>query len=164
MVLTYERLRAALHYDPETGAFTRLSSSSKKSALLIGKAAGGKNALGYWQVGIDRVLYLGHRLAWFYMTGEWPSHEVDHRDMDRANNRWPNLRSATKSNNSQNRGAQANNLCGLKGVAPIGKRWRATITVDGQQKHLGCRATPEEAHALYVAAAGKYHGEFARTA
>ena len=41
-------------------------------------------------------------------------------------------------------------------------RWRAEIYKDGRAHRLGTFATPEGAHAAYVAAARKLFGEFAR--
>jgi hypothetical protein len=163
--LTHQRLREALDYNPETGVFTWLSTDSLKAVTLIGKPAGGLNALGYWQIGLDHIIYLAHRLAWFWMTGEMPrAGELDHRDLDKTNNRWSNIRRATRTQNSVNKPAQSNNSSGYKGVSRSGNVWRAYIVVERKQIHLGCRADPVEAHALYVAAAKKYYGEFARAA
>lgn len=91
---------------------------------------------------------------------------VDHINMDVRDNRRENLRVCSRSQNSHNRKNYASNLSGLKGVgfhASTGK-WRARIAVDGKQIHLGLFGCREDAHAAYVAAARRLHGEFARTA
>ncbi len=102
-----------------------------------------------------------HRLIMGHPIGE-----VDHRDGDGLNNRRSNLRIATRSQNECNKGVQKNNTSGFRGVSffkPHGK-WKAQIVLNGKARHLGYFATPEEAHAAYVAAQPLFHGEFARIA
>ena len=92
-----------------------------------------------------------------------PRIKSDHRDGNGLNNQRWNLRACANSENLRNRGAQANNKCGFKGVSwrkDCGK-WRADIMADGKRKHLGHFKTPEEAHQAYCAAAIELHGEFA---
>lgn len=156
--VTLQRLREAFRYDPETGEFICLIARNK---VRVGQVIGGVNAVGYIQVTIDWKIYLAHRLAWFYMTGEWVK-EIDHRDLDKTNNRWSNLRESTRTQNNANRSRASNNTSGFKNVSRIGKRWRAYIVVEGKQRHLGCRATPEEAHNLAVTAAKEHYGDFSR--
>ena len=88
-----------------------------------------------------------------------------HISSDRSDNREANLREADRSQNMRNRGATKRNSTGLKGVCwDAGKRkWLAQIKVDGRNKHLGRYDTPEEAHAAYIQAAMREHGEFARS-
>lgn len=109
---------------------------------------------------------MAHQLAWLLSHDEWPPRNIDHIDMDRANNRLSNLRLATPSQNGANRGRQKNNSSGLKGVAwnKGAKRWRAQIKANGKRRHLGYFDTAEEAHAAYQEAAASLFGDFARTA
>jgi hypothetical protein len=108
--------------------------------------------------------YRSSRLAWFYMTGEWPSKKIDHKNGKRADDRWDNLRLATDSQNAANAKKSVSNNSGYKGVHQNKAygRFYAQITTGGRQIFLGSRKTAEEAHALYVEAAKKYHGEFVR--
>lgn len=156
--ITAERLRELLHYDPETGVFTRLC------GRCAGRRAGALNETGYRHVYADGVLYLEHILAWLYMTGEWPDDEVDHWDLDKSNNRWGNLRQATSSQNQMNHPIKKTNTSGHKGVhwAPHAGKWRAQIRISGVGHHLGYFATAEEASAAYAQAAKLRHGAFAR--
>ena len=89
--------------------------------------------------------------------------KIDHRDGNGLNNRRANLRTCTHTQNLRNRGAQANNKCGFKGVSWHKQHgmWRAQIQVSGRQKHLGYFPTHEAAYAAYCAAAAELHGEFA---
>lgn len=160
--LTAQRLRELLHYDPEAGVFTwRVDRSIKTKA---GAVAGGPMVRGDHAICIDFRKHKTHRLAWLYMTGEWPKHEIDHRDTDALNNRWENLREATSAQNKQNlRKAKGRNRCGVLGVYLHGQnklgadRWRARIRVDGTTVHLGLFDSAELAHAAYVSAKRRLH-------
>lgn len=91
----------------------------------------------------------------------------DHIDLvNTLDNRRENLRIANMAQNGINRRAPVNNTSGYKGVswhAGAGK-WRAVITWERKQVHLGFFAAPEDAHAAYCVAAKQMYGEFARTA
>lgn len=166
MELTQERLKELLRYSPETGLFYWLQDRGGKRS---GEEAGCRKRT-YILISVDDVVYRAHHLAWFYMTGEWPDPFVDHRDLNKHNNIWTNLRLATKSQNMANVGLIKSNKSGLKGVSryrageAYGKPWQASIGKDGKSRHLGHFATKEEAHAAYVTAAENIFGEFARAA
>ena len=89
---------------------------------------------------------------------------VDHRDGDGLNNRRDNLRVCTQAENNRNQGIRSDNTCGFKGVSLDKRinRWKAEIETNGRRRFLGHHATPEAAHAAYLAAAAVEHGEFAR--
>jgi hypothetical protein len=159
--LTQAEVRRLLDYDPETGVFTWLVSAGRVRA---GGAAGSMNR-GYREIRIDRRNYAAHRLAWLYMTGERPSHEIDHINGDPGDNRIINLRPATSSQNKANARKRSRNTSGWKGVSwhARDRKWRAMIGVAGRQQHLGYFDCPAEAHAAYVRAAEHHFGEFART-
>jgi hypothetical protein len=118
--------------------------------------------LKYRRIGIFGKLYLEHRLAWLYMTGELPI-EVDHKDGNGVNNKFKNLRSATTPQNRANSRKSVKNTSGFKGVSfYVGRgKWVAEIQFNGKRKRLGYFDTPEEAHKAYCVAADKVHGEFA---
>lgn len=163
-MITAERLRELLHYDPETGVFTRLS--CRCHSELLGQPAGCLDSKGYIRIRVDGRKYRAHRLAWLYMTGFWPEDDVDHKDVDPSNNRWANLRKATKAQNTRNSRRPANNTSGYKGASwnIAAQKWVGTIGHNGEKIYLGCFDTPEAAHAAYCAAAQRLHGAFARTA
>lgn len=157
-----ERLREVLVYEPDTGLFRWKVCLSNRGA--VGAVAGHCNDGGYTQIRIDGNLYLAHCLAWFYMTGERPTKGVDHRDTNKQNNRWANLRPATKSQNGANAKRSRRNTSGFKGVHRFRDKWCAQICVNRKRVNLGLFGTPEEAHSAYAAAAEMYFGEFARAA
>lgn len=88
---------------------------------------------------------------------------VDHIDRNGLNNTRANLRLATKSQNSANRGAKRTNKTGLKGVYFRRGRYTARITKEGHTMYLGVFITPEEAHEAYKKASVILFGEFARS-
>jgi hypothetical protein len=161
--LTAERLRELLRYDAETGVWTART-SAHKGRWKAGRIAGAVLNTGYRYINVDGQLYLSSRLAFLYMTGEWPAEEVDHKDTDRSNDRWLNLRPATHAENMRNASISRNNKSGLKGVWLDKQpgRWVAYIMVSGRQRYLGSFTTKEATHAAYCAAAREYFGEFAR--
>lgn len=157
-IVSQARLKELLHYDPATGFFAwRIS---RRGHTKAGDQAGAVFGGRYVQIKIDGIQYLGHRLAWLYVIGRWPSATVDHRDHCKSNNAWSNLREATASENSQNKiKATVNSASGLLGVSLRNgvKRVSAQIKINGKQIHIGTFGTPEEAHAAYVAAKRKLH-------
>lgn len=154
-MLTQARLKELLDYDPETGEFRW---KETRRARKKGKVAGSICSGGYLQVCVDATLYMAQRLAWLYMTGEWPEFLIDHIDGVRSNNRFVNLRQATNAQNLQNlRASYSTNQLGLLGVCKAGNRFMANITVDQKRYHLGSFDNPEEAHEAYLAAKRKLH-------
>lgn len=149
-------IRKLLQYDAETGVFTWLVQTSIR--VKAGHVAGSLKSDGYLQIKVDRKNHLAHRLAWFYMHGNWPEGQIDHRDGNRANNRISNLRDVSNSVNQQNQlRARLDNKCGLLGVCASLSKWQAMISIDGKKRYLGTFDTPEQAHAAYIAAKRELH-------
>lgn len=157
-----------LEYQPDTGQFTQRINIYKATRYKAGDIVGAINSLGYiiiaWGHGNQ---FSAHQLAWFYMTGRWAK-ELDHKNGIRSDNRWENLRRATRRQNCQNRKIKQKAKLGLKGVFYVNDRFRrkpyaAKIVKSGKTKYLGYFSTPEEAHSAYCVAANKAFGKFART-
>ena len=89
------------------------------------------------------------------ISGEWPAAMVDHRNGDKRDDRWANLRLATRTQNNRNTSAKGYT------IGPGGK-FNAQITVDRKHIHLGSYDTGEQARAAYCLAAYLYFGEYAR--
>ena len=153
--LTQERLRELTIYNSETGVFTWAVSRRR---CTLGGVAGCIRGDGSWGIRIDGHLYRAHRLAWLYMTGEWPPEEIDHKNRIKSDNSWSNLRLATRLQNQIN--VVLYNSTGFSNVDKIGKRFRARAKINGVHKHLGMADTAEEAHAISVRERRKIHGEF----
>jgi hypothetical protein len=159
--LTLDELRAVLFYSPETGEFVWRQAMSPK--VLAGSPAGWVNGQ-YLRIRLFWRIYEAHRLAWFYVHGEWPADFVDHVDGDGLNNRLSNLRLASRAENQWNVGAPRTNTSGIKGVSwhSRNKKWVATLRRHGKKVHLGYFRTKEEAQDAYQKAVPTFHGEFAR--
>ncbi len=153
--MTQARLKQRLHYDPDTGTFTWLQYRFPGG---IGRVAGTTRRDGYVLIRIDGKMYLVHRLAVLWMTGEWPAAEVDHIDGNPSNNAWENLRDISIQGNRQNLrcGYGRSGLLGAQWVEEF-QRWRAAIYVDGKRKFLGLYPTAEAAHNVYVNAKRQLH-------
>lgn len=161
--VTLERLKAVLTYDPQTGAWTWLQTLGSRGRK--GSRAGCLRPDGYRSISIDGVSYLSHRLAVFYMEGQWAPFDVDHEDVTPGNDWWSNLRKATRGQNKANTKLSRANTSGYKGVYWHKKdqKWRAQLKVGG--KHVpvaGAFDDPVLAHNAYLSAATAAFGEFAR--
>lgn len=156
-MISHARLLEVMVYDPVVGTFIWRIGRKKCRA---GDHAGRIN-IGYLEIMIDGRMYLGHRLAWFYVNGVWPEGKLDHKNTIRNDNRIDNLRLATTQQNGFNRGAQANNVLGVKGVCVRpGGRFQAQISVNGRNTYIGMFGTIAEAAAAYKEKALQLHGEF----
>ena len=154
--LTAARLRELLSYDPETGVFRRKTSAG---GVAIGSIAGNDDWNGYRRIRVHPHSHMAHRLAWLYVHGEWPKHEIDHINGVRDDNRIANLREATPAENQQNRARSRNNKSGFTGVSwhRQSNKWRAKIKVNRKVIWLGGFPDPESAAAAYAAAKANLH-------
>lgn len=157
-MLTAERVRELLEYDPETGVFRWRALPSIKATRSKAGAIAGCSDGRYWGISIEKRRAQAHRLAWLYMTGDWPKFQIDHIDGDKINNRFANLRDVPPAMNQHNQiRPQKTNSTGFLGVVPVRTKFRAQIWVDGAAKNLGTYLTAEAAHAAYVVAKRRLH-------
>ncbi len=154
--LTAEYLRSVLDYNPDTGIFTRKVSTSNR--VKVGDVAGCSNGRGYLRIQVQSRDYQAHRLAWLYVNGEWPKDQLDHINRVRTDNRISNLRDVTQKQNQQNRSTNSDSTSGHPGVYwhKQSSKWRAQITHNKKNIHLGCFNTIEEAIAARKAAEKLY--------
>lgn len=144
-------------YNPETGEFHRKKRTANRHQVgdradfLHGK---------YVKVSLPVGRIRAHRLAWFIMTGAWPSALIDHKDRDVTNNRFSNLREATSSQNLRNKEGKLP----VKGVSfdETRGKWVAKIKHLGKTHNLGRFLTYEEACSVMKEARDRLHGEFAQ--
>lgn len=178
-----EVLRTILSYEPETGflfwkrrpaemfngcdfrpASATCAAWNKKYAEKRALTASDKH--GYLGGSIFDENYRSHQVIWAMVHGAWPGKAIDHINGNPSDNRLENLRLASLSENQANRGVQANNTSGFKGVSWHSKRktWQAKISANGRLKFLGYFKTPQAASAAYEEASLNLHGEFRRKA
>lgn len=141
--LRSDYLKTILHYDPETGIFT-WKIKTRRGQQNIGDRAGHVSPKsGYRTIRIDGKLYRAGRLAWLYMTGAWPKKIIDHRDRDRSNDRWENLREATRSQNNSN--VTPYGKTGVLGVYEDRSGFYGLVMVNGKRHYAGRFKTLAEA-------------------
>lgn len=146
-----------LNYDPVTGVFTWRASVSSRS--VEGASAGTVTERGYVRICVNGFRAYAHQLAWFWSTGKWPG-EIDHKNLDRGDNRIGNLRLADRAQNTANRKGPARDL--PKGVIRRDGGFEARVYFRRKRYRLGFFKTPEEAGEAYRRGAELHHGEFAR--
>ena len=153
--LTVEHLRRVLIYDPHTGLW-KWRQGGKGRPKVPDWMPGTPMKVGYLSIAIDRLAYYAHRLAFLYMTGEWPAEQMDHIDGDRTNNRWSNLREATGSQNKYNTGVRVHNTTGARGVYRTKDgRFVARIKIGDKRVNLGSFSSLELASEAYEKKAAK---------
>lgn len=159
-IITAGQARELFTYDPLSGDLTWNVQLSPVAP--VGSICGTITEKGYRYVAFNRRRYAAHRIIWLMMTGEWPPQQMDHRDLDKANNRWSNLRLATRSQNQQNRRSHRDSASAYKGVYYRKERgtWISLIRVDGRLLTLGTFQSEIEAARAYDAAARKHFGAF----
>jgi len=159
-MLTQERLKELLSYDPESGIFIRKTRSA--NCVNVGDVAGSVSTKGYIIISIENRYYKAHRLAWLYINGSMPINSIDHINCNKTDNRILNLRHATNAENIRNQGLRSTNKSGFIGVSfsKHAKKWQAQIKVNNKNRKLGYFSTPEEASEAYQCAAKQHHEEF----
>lgn len=152
-------LKSILSYDPITGNWTWLRKD--RGHRNKDGFAGTITEHGYRAINIGGKPHYAHILSWFYMTGVWPVLDVDHKNRNKLDNRWDNLRLATVSQNHVNKKKRIDNTTGEVGVQirPSGK-WYAEIWYHKKKYYLGSFDTKPEAAAAYKKARYEFYGEF----
>jgi len=154
--LTAERVKEVFNYDPETGEFYR--KLDKYGRHITPYKVGFTMSNGYTYLSIDGKQVRAHRIAWLYVTEQWPDLFVDHINGDKSDNRFCNLRVATPRINAENRRApKTTSTTGHMGVSQERSVWRATITTNKKFRRIGTFKTPQEAHDAYLKAKRAEH-------
>ena len=116
--LTQKLLKTLVHYDPDTGVWKRNKKydSYGRKNISYSKIAGYVEPSGYKRIWIGNKPYSSSRLAWLYVEGYWPEHQIDHINRIKDDDRWRNLRHVTPQCNIRNRGINKNSSTGISGV------------------------------------------------
>lgn len=142
--ITHDELLSKYSYNPSTGIFI-----NKRTGFEVASKKGRRDD--YIKIKIDTVVYAAHRLAWFYMTKQWPSEFIDHINHDKQDNRIANLRQVTASENAHNRtprkNASGSSIAGVTYCNTF-KKWRVVLTFNYVRKHFGYYKTQLEAEAV----------------
>jgi hypothetical protein len=158
--LTPDILKKLIHYDPETGVFTRISGGRKCDRGVI---AGGFAGAGYLTTTVGGRKYYLSRLAWMYVHGRWPAADIDHVNRNKTDNRLVNLREATRSENLRNVVRWKDNTSGETGIYwnKSKQKWFLRLSVQRKCIWGGMHDTLEQAVAKKQEMVREYYGEFA---
>jgi hypothetical protein len=144
-MITHEELKRVLRYEPESGQWYWNVSPCRR--IKAGSPAGSVfrdgNERPRARIGVGKKYYSSSRLAWFYMTGEWPQHDVLHKNGDSADYRWANLKAPRPVERTRNE-----NTTGMRGVSRANSKWKAIYG----RRYLGVFDSAEAAHAAYTSA------------
>lgn len=157
--LTQKELRRILSYDPETGIFRHLR-DVRIAGISKGDIAGSLDKDGYVIIGARGKVYRAHRLAWLYVHGQWPEHEIDHRNGVPGDNWINNLREAEgPRQQQQNQKLSDSNTSGYVGVywSKYNRRWYAMIRNGGKKMSLGSFTCRHKAGEAYLEAKARLH-------
>jgi len=152
-MLTAEEVRKLFDYSPDTGELRW--KVSKPGRQRAGNIAGKQNIRGYRDVGINNIRYRAHRVIWLYVTGAWPTGQIDHINGVRNDNRFANLRDVTHAQNQQNlRGPRRPSESGYLGVSWIKNDgifcWQAVVSVNKRNFRSEPYLLPSEAYDAYL--------------
>lgn len=162
MNLTQEQLKEHLHYNPDTGDFTRLLATCGK--VKVGDVAGYTTVRGYCVIRLLGKIRKAHRLAFLYMEGAFPENVVDHIDGDPSNNAWTNLRACSVDENAQNARLRKDSSSGVKGVHfdKRSQKWVVQVRRNSIRTNLGYYDDLELAELVATEARELYHGAYAK--
>lgn len=154
--ISVERLQEVLEYCADTGVFYWKKICCKR--MSVGTIAGSIKKNGYIVISIDGTRYHAHRLAWAYVTGRWPTADIDHINRVPGDNRFVNLREANRSQNKQN-SDYTHGSSKYRGVYWIKKnrKWGAMIEINNQRIWLGSFNEEIQAAYAYKKARANYH-------
>ena len=131
--MTQSLLKQYLKYDPMTGHFTWVLKHCNK--VIPGQRAGSVHRNGHRVINLFGSLYAEHRLAWLYMTGNFPREFIDHIDHNEHNNCFANLREVSKTENNKNNSLRSDNKSGKIGIYINKRKGKNTYQVDVRYKH-----------------------------
>lgn len=172
---TPEDLRVLLKYDPDTGKlfhnqrperfFPDTPRRPNAMAIWNSRFAGKEaftctDAYGYKIGHICGCGLKAHRVAWAIMTGKWPTDDIDHINGQRSDNRWQNMRSATRAQNLSN-GHVTTGTSRFRGVHWANGKWHARLSHKNKTVNIGSFDKEEDAARAFDDAAKRLRGEYA---
>lgn len=159
----HNKLLRTLDYNTITGIFTWKIRPCRNSTAQVGDIAGTLRRDGYVLLSFNKKRYFAHRLAWFYVTGNWPINTVDHKDSRKNHNWFSNLREATRNEQEHNQVLRVTNTSGVKGISwsKHAKKWHSYIWLNGKRIYSEHFINKDDAILAVESARINYHKDFA---
>lgn len=141
----------------------KLSKKSERVLYQAGARSIWLHHTGYAYTKIEGKIHSVHRLLVQLIYGPIPKgFEVDHKNRDRLDNRWRNLRLVLKAHNAANCKKPKSNSTGFKGVHFHKKNKRFVAYIGKSPRvYLGSFKTAELAARAYNKAAKSRYGKYA---
>ena len=152
--LTRGRLKEVVKYTKSTGEFRWADNFNSRARR--GVECGKPKDNNYGVIKIEGVSYKTHRLAWLYIEGYFPEVDIDHKDRDKCNVKWKNLRLASRSCNLKNSNLRRNNKSGISGVSKSHNKWKVSIGHENKSIYLGSYLNFNDAATVRYMAELKY--------
>ena len=146
-----EVLREHFSYDPDSG---KVSWAGGKGTRCKGSVGCLDRGSGYLRVKLFGELYQLHRIIWKLMTSQDPTHFIDHKNRNRSDNCWKNLREASDSQSTANR-SYPKGKCAPGTKQQSSGRWSTNAKMS-----LGTFDTEQKAHDAFVKWHREHYGEF----
>jgi hypothetical protein len=155
-----ETLRQLFTFDPDEGIFRY---QKDKVRCKAGSVAGSIHRQGWRSIKINKRCYPAHHLAWLWVHGRWPIHEIDHINGVRDDNRFINLREADAFQQVMNSARPRTNTSGVKNVYFDREmnRYRVHLRHKKKSIHIGYFPTLQEAASAAADARNRLQGDFA---
>ena len=152
-------IKESLDYNSNTGVFTWKVYKGPQAHPK--DVAGSITNYGQVMININGEKILAHRLAWYFVHGVWPEHNIFHINGNKTDNRIENLREVDPTTAALERPKAKNNTSGYKGVTynKANDRWVAQIVHRGSHLYLGSFKSKTEAHVAYQMEAAKLKAE-----
>ena len=144
----FDVVNKLIAYNIITGVFKwKVNKSNKKAGSIAGRV---KKDSGYRYITINKQECAAHRIAWLLVTKKDPyPYEIDHKDRNKGNNAFHNLRQATIQQNSSNRKIGSNNTSGHKSITyqshQTSNPWVVCIHQQNKSHYVGSFPTLEMA-------------------
>lgn len=164
----FSMLSAVLSYNKRTGVlrWKHRVGSPNFNANHAGKVAGYLHKkTGYLRVRVSGVTLQHHRVCFVLGSKEnIPADTlVDHRDRNKTNSRFKNLRAASSAQNVWNRSGDCDRLTDLpKNVVYRYGRYYAHFYANGKRIYVGGFVDLDAAKRALRSARSEHHGQFAR--
>ena len=158
-IIEIDEVVSSFLYNEETGEITRTKFRGLPSNIKTLQQASKSR---YPMIRFNGKSYTAHRIAWVLKTKDYPEFDIDHINGNKWDNRWCNLRIATRSQNCQNKQIYAKSKSGVKGVCfhKLTGKWLAQIKVDGRHVFRKLFNTIDDAEIEIKKQRMIYHKEF----